>query len=415
MASQKRVSGRDKLLLIDGNSILYRAFFALPSLTTSRGLYTNAVYGFATMLLTVLRSERPTHIAVAFDKGKMTFRHEVFPEYKGTRQQTPPELTGQFGMARELLDHLNMRYIELETFEADDIIGTLCSQSGGEDCDVVAVSGDRDLLQLVRPGVTVCLTRKGMTDLARYDEEAVRERYALSPGQIVDLKGLMGDTSDNIPGVPGVGEKTAIKLLSQFGTIEEMLDRLDEVQGDKLREKLRTHSQDALTSKQLATIKTDVPLADRLEDLRFEGLDPEVARGIFREYEFKSLIDRIPDWAICARGKEAVAGIAAPEDAKLASEGPVIAAGAAGTAATGGTAADAETAVDVRVIDWAEVAATVAGWQSPVAVLLDLAGDYQTGELHGVACASCDEAIYARWPTGPAASSADFAHWLSRP
>lgn len=415
MVPQKPVSGRDKLLLIDGNSILYRAFFALPGLTTSRGLYTNAVYGFATMLLTVLRSERPTHIAVAFDKGKMTFRHAVYPEYKGTRQKTPGELTGQFSMARELLDHLNMRYIELDTFEADDIIGTLAARDGGERCEVVAVSGDRDLLQLVRPDVTVCLTRKGMTDLVRYDDAAVRERYALSPAQIVDLKGLMGDSSDNIPGVPGIGEKTAIKLLTQFSTIEELLEHIDEVAGDKLREKLRLHRQDALTSKQLATIKTDVPLADRLEDLRFEGLDLEAARAIFREYEFKSLIDRIPDWAARAGGEAALPATMQPGAERAQAEVLSAPEQAADVAQTRAEAAPPSTAAaDVRIVEWAEVSQTLKAWRTPVAVLLDLRGDYQTGELCGVAFASRDGAVYAPLHEHDRRTSADFVHWLGQ-
>ena len=199
-----------KLLLIDGNSVLYRAFYGVTLLTTSKGVYTNAVYGFAMMIMQLLHDEQPSHVLVAFDKGKATFRHQEYAEYKGKRQETPSEMLGQFQMARDLLGAFSVQYLDDERYEADDIIGIYAEHAKQlDDVEVTVITGDKDLLQLVSPKVTTCLTRKGITDLERYTPEKVVERYSLTPEQIVDLKGLMGDASDNIPGVPGVGEKTA--------------------------------------------------------------------------------------------------------------------------------------------------------------------------------------------------------------
>ncbi len=289
-------SARDKLLLIDGNSVLYRAFYGVPLLSTASGLYTNAVYGFAMMLLKLLTDEQPTHVAVAFDKGKMTFRHSEFPEYKGRRQATPQELSGQFQMARDLLGYFRIPALELETYEADDIIGTLATAAKSADFDVFVVSGDKDLLQLVSDHITAGMTRKGTTDIVRYDPAAVFERYTLKPSQIIDLKGLMGDSSDNIPGVPGVGEKTAIKLLSAYGSVETVLDHIDEIHGSKLQERLRENRELALLSKRLATILCQVPLGLGPDDLRYDGYELNDVKAAFRQYEFRSLLSRIPTW-----------------------------------------------------------------------------------------------------------------------
>ena len=283
----------EKLLLIDGNSVLYRAFYGVPLLSTSKGLYTNAVYGLAMMLVNLLRDERPTHVAVAFDKGKTTFRHAQFADYKGKRQETPPELIGQFAMARELLRAFGVRYLEVENYEADDIIGTLSAVAERSSMHVTVVSGDKDLLQLVSPHVVTCLTRKGVTDLVRYDSAQVMERFSLTPAQIIDLKGLMGDASDNIPGVPGVGEKTGIKLLSQFGSVEEVLAHIDDVAGEKLRERLREHREQALLSKRLATIERSAPVDVDLDELRYAGFAADQVRPLFQQYEFRSLLGKL--------------------------------------------------------------------------------------------------------------------------
>jgi len=198
-----------KLILIDGNSIAYRAFFALPLLNNEKGIHTNAVYGFTTMLMKLLEEENPTHMLVAFDAGKTTFRHNTFKEYKGTRQKTPPELSEQFPFIRELLDAYGIKRYELENYEADDIIGTLSKQAEQEGFEVKVISGDKDLTQLSSEKTTVCITKKGISEIEAYTPEHIKEKYGLSPWQIIDMKGLMGDTSDNIPGVPGVGEKNS--------------------------------------------------------------------------------------------------------------------------------------------------------------------------------------------------------------
>lgn len=282
-----------KFVLIDGNSIAFRAFFALPLLSNSSGVYTNAVYGFTMMLLKVLEEEKPTHMLVAFDAGKTTFRHQDYQEYKGGRQKTPGELSEQLPLIKEVLDAFDIRYFELENYEADDIIGTLAHSDEAGDMETLIVSGDKDLLQLVTDRVHVLMTRKGVTDAVRYDIQAIDERYGLKPEQIIDLKGLMGDSSDNIPGIPGVGEKTALKLLHQFPTVEEIVDHVDELPGKKLQEKVREYRDQALLSKKLATIFTKVPLNFGVQDLRRPETDMAKVVELFKKLEFKTLLERI--------------------------------------------------------------------------------------------------------------------------
>src|SRR5690625_2889868 len=241
----------NKLVLIDGNSIIYRAFFALPLLNNDKGVYTNAVYGFTTMLLRILEEEKPTHMLVAFDAGKTTFRHETYKEYKGGRQKTPQELSEQFPILKELLDAFHIPHYQLDNYEADDIIGTLATQGNEHKWDVTVISGDKDLLQLVSDSITVKLTRKGISEVDQYTPAYMQETMEVSPEQIIDMKALMGDNSDNIPGVPGVGEKTAIKLLKQYKTLEEVYANVDEVSGKKLKENLITYKDDAMMSKDL--------------------------------------------------------------------------------------------------------------------------------------------------------------------
>ncbi|WLD92340.1 DNA polymerase I [Alkalihalobacillus sp. AL-G] len=281
---------KNKLVLIDGNSIAYRAFFALPLLNNDKGVYTNAVYGFTTMLLKVIEEEAPTHMVVAFDAGKTTFRHKTFNEYKGGRQKTPPELSEQFPLIRELLDAFKIKRYELEQYEADDIIGTLSKQSNSDEWDVKVITGDKDLLQLVGDNVTVALTRKGITDVDTYDLQHVEERYGLTPEQIIDMKGLMGDSSDNIPGVPGVGEKTAIKLLKEYGTVENVLESIEKISGKKLKEKLEEHKELAEMSKKLATIDQDAPIDVKLDHCDFHQEFSEDVIKLFKELGFNSLL-----------------------------------------------------------------------------------------------------------------------------
>ncbi|UOF92665.1 DNA polymerase I [Fodinisporobacter ferrooxydans] len=285
---------RQKLIIIDGNSIAYRAFFALPLLSNGKGQFTNAVYGFTMMLMKLLEDEKPTHIVVAFDAGKANFRHELYKEYKGTREKTPGELSGQFPLVRDIVTAFGIRHLELSGYEADDIIGTITRFAEEQHIPSLVVSGDKDLLQLVSEHVHTLLTRKGITEVERYTIAKVQERYGLTPEQIIDLKGLMGDTSDNIPGIPGVGEKTALKLLHEFGSVEQVLERADQVSGKKLQEKLREFADQARLSKELATIHRSIPLTVDFADFEYQAFDVKKVRDVFRTLEFKSLLDKLP-------------------------------------------------------------------------------------------------------------------------
>ncbi|MCM3387502.1 DNA polymerase I [Ureibacillus chungkukjangi] len=284
--------GKDKLLLLDGNSLAYRAFFALPLLANDSGIHTNAVYGFTTMLQKIVEEEKPTKMLVAFDAGKTTFRHESYGEYKGGRQKTPPELSEQFPYIRKLIDAYQIKRYEKELYEADDIIGTLAKQAANEQMDVIIVSGDKDLTQLATDQVTVYITRKGMTDIEKYTPAHIEEKYGLSPLQIIDMKGLMGDASDNIPGVPGVGEKTAIKLLKEYGSVEALYEQIEEMKKSKMKEKLVDNEEQAKLSKQLATIFTEAPIDITLEDLNYPGPNEEELLNVWQELSFKSLIEK---------------------------------------------------------------------------------------------------------------------------
>lgn len=256
-----------KLLLVDGSSLLHRAFYALPLLSNHEGLYTNAVHGFMMMFNRMLAERMPDLVAVAFDKSRVTFRNDLYTAYKGTRAETPSELRGQFELVKEVLTAAHLRWLELEGFEADDILGTLAKRGAADGMTVEIFSGDRDIFQLIEPQITVFLTRRGISEIECVDEQAVVEKYGVTPPHLADLKGLMGDSSDNIPGVPGVGEKTAIKLLSRFHDLDTLYAHLEEVEGAKLREKLEKNHDLAFLSRQLATIRLDAPL-----DIDWEGL-----------------------------------------------------------------------------------------------------------------------------------------------
>lgn len=284
---------KKKIVLIDGNSIAYRAFFALPLLNNDKGVHTNAVYGFTMMLNKIIEDEKPTHILVAFDAGKTTFRHKTFVEYKGGRQKTPPELSEQFPYIRELLDAYGIQRYELENYEADDIIGTLSLSAEKEGYEVKVISGDKDLTQLSSEHTTVGITRKGITDIEEYTPAHVMEKYGLTPEQIIDMKGLMGDPSDNIPGVPGVGEKTAIKLLKEFSTLETLLESIDKVAGNKLKEKLEEFKEQAKMSKELATIERQAPVEVSVETAFYEGFEREKVVALYKELGFHSLLEKL--------------------------------------------------------------------------------------------------------------------------
>ena len=282
----------NKLVLIDGNSLSFRAFYALPLLSNHAGIHTNAVYGFAMLLEKIIKEEKPNHFLVAFDAGKTTFRHSKYSEYKGGRQKTPPELSEQFPYIRQLLDAYHIKRYELDNYEADDIIGTLSRQADEADFETIIITGDRDLTQLATDNVTIYYTKKGVTDVDHYTPEFIAEKYqGLVPKQIIDMKGLMGDTSDNIPGVAGVGEKTAIKLLNQFESVEGVYEHIEEVTAKKLKEKLINSKADALMSKDLATINVHSPIEVSLEDTKLTLQDDTTEKiELFKKLEFKQLL-----------------------------------------------------------------------------------------------------------------------------
>ena len=278
----------EKLVVIDGNSLINRAFYALPLLSNKDGEFSNAVYGFTNMLLKVINDANPTHIVVAFDYGKKTFRNELFKDYKGTRKGTPEELKPQFDILKKLLKAMKITYIEKQGVEADDIIGSITKKF---DVPTIILTGDKDSLQLIDDSTEVWLTKKGISEVAVMNEQTFFEAYGLKPPQMIDLKSLMGDSSDNIPGVKGIGEKTALSLLKDFGTTENLYDNLDKQKG-KLLEKLQENRDMAFLSKTLATIKTDVEIDYQLQDFTYDyPFDREVF-DIFVQYNFNSLIKR---------------------------------------------------------------------------------------------------------------------------
>ena len=282
----------DKIILLDGNSLSYRAFYAMPALKNKKGLYTNSVYGFTLMLERILEDTKPKYALVAFDKGKETFRHKSYEAYKGTRDKTPTELVEQFGYVRELIESYGIKYEEHFDYEADDIIGTYAKIAEKAGLEVIIVSGDKDLTQLASDNITVYYTKRGVTEIDHYTPEFINEKYGLTPQQIIDMKGLMGDKSDNIPGIPGVGEKTAIKLLTEYETVENVLENIDNISGKKLKERLTEGKEDAILSKKLATIFTDVPVDNKIEDLTFKE-DREKKKELFEKLEFVSFLRKL--------------------------------------------------------------------------------------------------------------------------
>lgn len=281
----------DKFLVIDGSSLIHRAFFALPPLTTAGGLHTGAVYGLCNMLLKLLDEVQPRYMAVAFDKSRKTFRTELFPDYKGQRKPTPSELSEQFPLSVKLLEAMNIRTLELDNYEADDIIGTF-SVHAPENIEVIIVTGDRDELQLISGRTKVFYTKRGISDIQVFDEAEFAANYeGLQPRQLIELKGLMGDASDNIPGVPGVGPKTAMKLICEYGSVENVLDNIDRISGKSLKAKLEANKDSALLSKKLATIFTDVPVSLDMKEYELAPIGEE-ARTLMQDLEFRSMYDR---------------------------------------------------------------------------------------------------------------------------
>jgi DNA polymerase I len=282
------------LMLFDGNALIHRGYHALPPLTlTKTGESVNAVYGFASMVLKVLIDFKPTHWAVAFDMKAPTFRHTLFEDYKAQRPKAPDDLVNQFQRVRELVNAFHLPIFELEGFEADDLLGGLSRQASNQGIDTIIVTGDADAMQLVSPQVKVLTPQRSFGDIALCDQAAVEAKYGVTPAQIPDLKGLEGDTSDNIKGVPGIGRKTAVKLLQQFGSVEGIYDHLDNVTPEKLRQILTEHQADARQSLKLATIVSDVPISLNLETCQVSAFDREKVVALFRELEFVSLLPRL--------------------------------------------------------------------------------------------------------------------------
>ena len=288
---------KGKLVLIDGHALAYRAYFALPpSLSTSKGELTNAVFGFTSMLLNVLRDEKPDYIAVAFDVGK-TFRHEEYKEYKAHRVKMPDEMRIQMERIRDILHAMGIPIIEVEGYEADDVLGTLAQQAEQEGLEILIVTGDTDTFQLVDDHTRVLTSRRAFSDTVVYDLKGIAERYGLQPHQLIDYKALIGDTSDNIPGVRGIGEKTATQLLQRYGSVEGIYAHLDEVESSRFRKALEEGRESAFLSKFLAAIVTDVPIELDLESCRVAEFDLDKVKELFRELEFRTLLNRLPSEA----------------------------------------------------------------------------------------------------------------------
>jgi len=289
------------LVLFDGNAIVHRAFHAFETttpLTVSKtGEVVSAVYGFALMLLKVINELKPTHFAIAFDKAAPTFRHQLFDQYKAQRPRTPDELVGQLGRVRELVEAFHIPIFELDGYEADDVLGTLSHQASQQDIETIIVTGDADAMQLVSPRVKVLYPKPGRTfsDTMLYDEAAVSQKYGIKPEQIADFKALKGDPSDNIPGVPGIGDKTATKLIQQFGSVDQIYEHIDEVTPPKLRNTLQENEAIARQSKELATIVTQTPVSLSLDDCRVSQYDRHRVAELFRELEFMSLLPKLPE------------------------------------------------------------------------------------------------------------------------
>jgi DNA polymerase-1 len=282
-----------KLLLLDGHSLAYRAFYALPveNFATSSGQHTNAIYGFASMIINLIRDEKPTHIATAFDVSRKTFRSEKFPEYKANRATTPDEFRSQISFINELLDAFQIPHFELEGYEADDIIATFVDKYSSE-AEILICTGDRDSFQLVKKGVTVLYPKKGVTELARMTPEAVVEKYGLTPEQYPDFAALRGDPSDNLPSIPGVGEKTATKWIQEFGSLKELIAKVDEVSG-KAGDALRAALPSVITNRELTQLRHDLPLAIAFKDLQWSGIDRAHTTKLFDQLEIKALKERI--------------------------------------------------------------------------------------------------------------------------
>src|SRR6266511_2381339 len=308
-ATNGDVEHRRKIFLLDGHSLSYRAFFALPtSLATTSGQITNAVYGFTSMLIKLLAEERPDYIVVAFDLGRPTVRLAQYADYKAGRQEAPDEFRQQLGLILEVLQTLKIPMVSVEGYEADDAIATLACRAADRGLEAVIVTADRDFFQLVRPGIEVMFNRRGISDIVTYDVAAVAGRFGLPPEKYLDYVALKGDTSDNIPGVPGVGEKTASKLVQDFGSVEDLLDRTQEVKG-RLRTAIEAAGQDLIRNKELARLNCDLELDLDPEACVMGEWDHDAVRRLFNSLEFRTLLERLEDVERSAKPKVEAASL----------------------------------------------------------------------------------------------------------
>src|SRR5215207_7884669 len=284
----------ERLMLLDGFGLVYRGYYALPPLTTSKGELVNGVFGFCSIVLRGIADLKPDYVAVCFDLSGPTFRHEQYAEYKATRTRMPDDLANQFPKVREVVKALRIPVYEQQGFEADDVIGALTLQAEAMDVETTIVTVDLDMLQLVTDRTRLMTTRSGVENTIIYDPPRIWERYELRPDQMIDYKAKKGDPTDNIPGVPGVGEKTAAKLINQYADLDSLYARIEEVKPEKLREKLREHREAVYRGRELTTIVRDLPVSLDLDAARLADYDRDTVIRLFREYEFRTLIERLP-------------------------------------------------------------------------------------------------------------------------
>ena len=374
MPDSLETSPKPTLLVIDGHSLAFRAFYALPvdSFTTRDGQHTNAIHGFLSMLILLLQNEKPTHLAVAFDISRFSFRTREYPEYKGTRGETPSEFVGQVPLLQEALAALGIQTLSKEDYEADDILATLATRGSAEGFDVLVVSGDRDAIQMVKPGVTLLYPNaRGVSELKRYDRDAVVERYGIEPEQYPDVAALVGETSDNLIGIDKVGEKTAVKWIQQYGSLDEILAHADEIKG-VVGEKLREQQDRAIRNRKLNHLLTDVDLPVGPQDLLRKPMDIPAVREVFDRLQFKTLLDRVLKIAAAEQGAEVIA-----DTAPAAAGIPVI-----------------RTLIDEELAKWLETQ-SVHGQNA-----LGLRIESANGTVTGFGIGAADETAWVPWAAG---------------
>ena len=345
-------STRKRLLLIDGHSMAYRAFFALPAenFTTAQGQHTNAIYGFATMLISLLKDEKPTHVAVAFDVSRKTFRTEIFPEYKANRAKTPDEFRSQMSYLHELVKGFGISQFEIEGFEADDIIATITKRAEKEGAEVLICTGDRDSFQLVTAQTTVLYPKRGVSEMARMTPEAVQDKYGMSPDQYPDFAALRGDPSDNLPSIPGVGEKTAAKWVVEYGSLKELLSHAEKV-GGKVGESLRANIDNVKRNRELTQLIHDAPFDFSIDGLAWSGVTESALSGLFEQLEFRTLKDRLKAITTIGGTTKKVAPTSEPEYSLFGSD------------------------IDSGVLSSQEVSAKIAVHSGPISIAYELVDD----------------------------------------